>query len=195
MFHFPGCPPMNLWIQFMVTGHYPSRVPPFGDLRIIAHLRLPEAFRSLSRPSSAISAMASTLRSYSLDLCLLSLIRLLRLKRTTESIISDSFPLCLLTLPVQFSRCVEVSSWFLLQNPWISSSVPWRSLKTIQSSKKTEQSISRRFAGFSSVFPDCLSLRSSVNFKLLLRFALGPRSYRPGIRRTSSALHLSLERR
>ena len=98
MFHFPGCPPMNLWIQFMVTGHYPSRVPPFGDLRIKAHLRLPEAFRSLSRPSSAISAMASTLRSYSLDLCLLSLIRLLRLKRTTESIMSDSFPLCLFRL-------------------------------------------------------------------------------------------------
>ena len=179
---------MNLWIQFMVTGHYPSRVPPFGYLRIKAHLRLPEAFRSLSRPSSAISAMASTLRSYSLDLCLLSLIRLLRLKRTTESIISDSFPLCLfLTLPVQFSRCVEVSSWFLLQNPWISSSAPWRSLKTIQSSKKTEQSISRRFAGFSSVFPDCLSFQSFEPF--------GPQSYRPGIRRTSSALHLSLERR
>ena len=59
---------MNLWIQFMVTGHYPSRVPPFGNLRIKAYLQLPEAYRSLSRPSSAISAMASTLRSYSLDL-------------------------------------------------------------------------------------------------------------------------------
>ena len=68
MFHFPGCPPMNLWIQFMVTGHYPSRVPPFGNLRIKAYLQLPEAYRSLSRPSSAISAMASTLRSCSLDL-------------------------------------------------------------------------------------------------------------------------------
>ena len=63
---------MNLCIQFMVTGHYPSRVPPFGYLRITAYLQLPEAFRSLSRPSSAISAMASTLRSYSLDLAILS---------------------------------------------------------------------------------------------------------------------------
>ena len=59
---------MNLWIQFMVTGHYPGRVPPFGYLRINVYLQLPAAFRSLSRPSSAISALASTLRSSSLDL-------------------------------------------------------------------------------------------------------------------------------
>ena len=68
MFHFPGCPPMRLWIHLMVTGHYPGRVPPFGYPWINAYLRLPMAFRSLSRPSSAISALASTLRSYSLDL-------------------------------------------------------------------------------------------------------------------------------
>ena len=68
MFHFPGCPPHELCIHSWVTGHYPSRVPPFGNLRIKAYLQLPEAYRSLSRPSSAISAMASTLRSYSLDL-------------------------------------------------------------------------------------------------------------------------------
>ena len=73
---------MRLWIHLMVTGHYPSRVPPFGYLRITAYLQLPEAFRSLSRPSSAISAMASTLRSYSLDLAILcsALLRLLRCK-------------------------------------------------------------------------------------------------------------------
>ena len=51
-----------------MTGHYPSRVPPFGYPWITAYLRLPMAFRSLSRPSSAISALASTLRSCSLDL-------------------------------------------------------------------------------------------------------------------------------
>ena len=68
MFHFPGCPPMRLWIHLMVTGHCPGRVPPFGYPWIDAHLRLPMAFRSLSRPSSAISALASTLRSSSLDL-------------------------------------------------------------------------------------------------------------------------------
>ena len=40
------------------------RVPPFGYLRINAYLPLPEAFRSLSRPSSAPDAKAFTLRSY-----------------------------------------------------------------------------------------------------------------------------------
>ena len=41
-----------------------SRVSPFRYLRIIGYLLLPEAFRSLSRLSSALSAKASTLRSY-----------------------------------------------------------------------------------------------------------------------------------
>ena len=43
-------------------------VPTFGDLRINAYLQLPEAFRSLSRPSSAPDAKAFPLRSYQLDL-------------------------------------------------------------------------------------------------------------------------------
>ncbi len=44
------------------------RVSPFRYPRIIAHLQLPAAFRSLSRLSSALSAKASTLCSSSLDL-------------------------------------------------------------------------------------------------------------------------------
>ena len=40
-----------------------SRVSPFGYLRITVYLQLPVAFRSLSRPSSALGAKASTLRS------------------------------------------------------------------------------------------------------------------------------------
>ena len=43
-------------------------VSPFGNLRIKVHLQLPEAYRSLSRPSSAPDAKAFPLRSYSLDL-------------------------------------------------------------------------------------------------------------------------------
>ena len=39
-------------------------VSPFGNLRIVAHLQLPEAYRSLSRPSSAPDAKAFPLRSY-----------------------------------------------------------------------------------------------------------------------------------
>ena len=41
-----------------------SRVATFGNLRIEAHLQLPEAYRSLSRPSSAPDAKAFPLRSY-----------------------------------------------------------------------------------------------------------------------------------
>ena len=40
------------------------RVPPFRNLRIVACLRLPVAYRSLPRLSSAYGAMASTLCSY-----------------------------------------------------------------------------------------------------------------------------------
>ena len=43
------------------------RVSPFGHPRIKAHLRLPVAFRSLSRPSSALSAKAFPLRPLQLD--------------------------------------------------------------------------------------------------------------------------------
>ena len=39
-------------------------VSPFGNLRINVHLQLPEAYRSLSRPSSAPDAKAFPLRSY-----------------------------------------------------------------------------------------------------------------------------------
>ena len=117
MFHFPGCPPIRLWIHLMVTGHYPSRVPPFGNPRINAYLRLPLAYRSLSRPSSAISAMASTLRSCSLDL---ASSRQSSLPKTIENDDQQRlFVVCF--FPVQFSRCVEVSTYR-------------RSFKTIQKS-------------------------------------------------------------
>ena len=48
---------------------FSSRVSPFRYLRINGYLLLPVAFRSLSRLSSALSAKASTLRSFLLDLC------------------------------------------------------------------------------------------------------------------------------
>ena len=44
-------------------GTHPAcRVPPFGHPRISGHLRLPAAFRSLSRPSSPPVAQASPVR-------------------------------------------------------------------------------------------------------------------------------------
>ena len=42
-------------------------VSPFGHPRIDGYLLLPEAFRSLSRPSSALSAKASALRPFCFD--------------------------------------------------------------------------------------------------------------------------------
>ena len=60
MFQFAGLPPSGLCIQPEVTGHDPGRVSPFGHPRIEACSQLPEAFRSLPRPSSALGAKAST---------------------------------------------------------------------------------------------------------------------------------------
>ena len=46
-----------------MTRHHPRRVAPFGDPRIGARRRLPAAFRSRPRPSSAPGAQASPARS------------------------------------------------------------------------------------------------------------------------------------
>ena len=51
-----------------VAAVLPQRVSPFGNLRIDAYVPLPEAYRSLSRPSSAPDAKAFPLRSDLLDL-------------------------------------------------------------------------------------------------------------------------------
>ena len=56
-------PLIRLWIQRMMTGRYSGRISPFRNPRINAYLRLPVAYRSLSRLSSAPSAKASALRS------------------------------------------------------------------------------------------------------------------------------------
>ena len=55
MFQFPGLLSHGLWIQPWMTAHCRCRVPPFGYPRIVALLPLPEAFRRLMRPSSAVS--------------------------------------------------------------------------------------------------------------------------------------------
>ena len=57
-------PHVHLFDSVHADTVLPCRVAPFGNLRIIAYLQLPEAYRSLSRPSSAPDAKASTLRSY-----------------------------------------------------------------------------------------------------------------------------------
>ena len=55
-------PLIKLWIHFMMYGRYSIRIAPFGNLWFSACLRLPTAYRSLPRPSSAPSAKAFALR-------------------------------------------------------------------------------------------------------------------------------------
>ena len=57
-------PHLRLFDSTQVDSVLHCRVPPFGNLRINAHLQLPEAYRSLSRPSSAPDAKAFPLYSY-----------------------------------------------------------------------------------------------------------------------------------
>ena len=56
-------PSTTLCIHVAVTAHNHRRVSPFGYPWFKACLRLPMAFRSLPRPSSALGAKAFTLRS------------------------------------------------------------------------------------------------------------------------------------
>ena len=65
-FSSPGSPRMAMDSPYADRGPL-CRVSPFGYLRITGYVLLPEAFRSLSRPSSALSAKASTLRPYYFD--------------------------------------------------------------------------------------------------------------------------------
>ena len=62
MFQFPGFPPHGLCVQPRGDGSSCRRVSPFGHHRLIAYTRLPDAFRSVSRPSSAPDAQASPVR-------------------------------------------------------------------------------------------------------------------------------------
>ena len=57
-----GVPLIHLFYSVHDTWVLLRCVSTFGYLRIIAYLQLPEAFRSLSRPSSAPDAKAFTMR-------------------------------------------------------------------------------------------------------------------------------------
>ena len=62
-FSSPGSPPYVM--DWRMDGRsFSCRVSPFRHLRLSGYLLLPAAFRSLSRLSSALSAKASTLRSF-----------------------------------------------------------------------------------------------------------------------------------
>ena len=75
-FSSPGSPPCVMDWR-MDDWSLSSRVSPFRDPWIKGYLLLPMAFRSLSRLSSALSAKASTLCSFLLDLRYIALYRFL----------------------------------------------------------------------------------------------------------------------
>ena len=66
-FSSPGSLPCVMYWRMDGWG-FPSRVSPFRNLRIDGYLLLPAAYRSLSRLSSALSAKASALCPYQLNL-------------------------------------------------------------------------------------------------------------------------------
>ena len=70
-FSSPGSPPCAMDLRMDDRGLL-CRVSPFRNLRIDGYLLLPEAYRSLSRLSSALSAKASALRPYCLTSCFCS---------------------------------------------------------------------------------------------------------------------------
>ena len=61
-------PHVHLFDSMHVDRVLLCRVSPFGNSGIKAYVRLPQTYRSLSRPSSALDAKAFPLRSYQLDL-------------------------------------------------------------------------------------------------------------------------------
>ena len=62
MVHFPGLAHTRLFYSAGCSESSSRRVSPFGHPRIKACLRLPEAYRSLPRPSSPSGAKAFTVR-------------------------------------------------------------------------------------------------------------------------------------
>ena len=66
MFQFPRLPLSSLCVQLEVMGNDSHRVYPFGDPRVKGYVLLTVAYRSLSRPSSASCAKASTVCPYHL---------------------------------------------------------------------------------------------------------------------------------
>ena len=89
---------------YVFTMQYPCGwVSPFGHRRIKAYCQLPDAFRRLSRPSSPLTAKASTMCAYSLDHITPSCLGMTRIPANGISI---SLSIRQLALPALASRHV-----------------------------------------------------------------------------------------
>src|SRR6266480_7733613 len=80
-FSSPGLLPS---LALRMIGLATDRVSPFGNPGITACLQLPQAYRSLPRPSSPPCAKASTVRPYALDLS----VSVVALNTTTHTLVS-----------------------------------------------------------------------------------------------------------
>ena len=87
MFQFPRLPSSRLCVQRWIAGNDPRWVCPFGDPRVRGYVPLTAAYRSLSRPSSASCAKASTVCPYHL---LLDGSNILALRRSRAGLRSDA---------------------------------------------------------------------------------------------------------
>ena len=102
MFQFPSFAPYT----YVFSARYPTYVgwvSPFGHRRIKAYCQLPDAFRRLSRPSSPLTAKASTMCAYSLDHITPSCLGMTRIPANGISI---SLSIRQLALPALASRHV-----------------------------------------------------------------------------------------
>ena len=87
-----------------------SRVSPFRNRRVIEYVLLTAAYRSLSSLSSALSAKASTLRPY-----LLNLLSCRSVGMTGSSLVCHfhDFGRCIV-LPIQCFRCLVNYKWLFI---------------------------------------------------------------------------------
>ena len=138
MFQFPGFPLSGLCIHPEVTGHDSRRVSPFGYLRISVCLRLPVAFRSWPRPSSAYGALASALCSSLLH----SLI--LRPCHFSGYLAFTFYLLDWLSRKTHF-QCAVVKIRLAFRSPLLASG---RTLKTIQRAETTSFASSASLLSF-----------------------------------------------
>ena len=106
MFHFGRFPSTCLSFSACDLQASPAWVSPFGHPRLSAHLQLPAAFRSLSRPSSAPGALASALCSFFLDFA----------RRPFRRLSFVPFPLLVISFPLPLDvsdRCPLLTNHFV----------------------------------------------------------------------------------
>ena len=140
MFQFRRFPQYTYFkFQCIVPEYEPRWVSSFRNLRINAYLQLPEAYRSLSRLSSAPSAKAFALRPCSLDHSNYSLSRMACISSwfsllPTKIIVTLPFEIAIFlkrtyynlcfAVIIQFSRYVLVMS-FKARSPETLISITW----------------------------------------------------------------------